>query len=801
MTLELQSELKTILERDHEYFEPILNSEEFYFKKGKEALSAFLDYQVTDEQKAYLIKNKKDYQTLKLDFENNEEYKDLGRLIFTLVSYCDTNAPKKRELNLYSNKRVLAKAGLYMNYWVSTLIDYKFSNDYQNGVVTNALDYLINPKDNFTMLSNDHRRQLTENLFNKNYNIDRFKETFLEYFSPLKITPVNPDNYTHIISSLSYAISPKWLDTIIGLVTPDSSGWQTNAIEEIADKDYIILWNHKKPNGGNHSLGLLKNCLNANGYFRIFYTSQYQVHYIAEVVDFVCNQEELDEANWADQNDKIAWYHRNFQDYKDEGEKGKKASWIYLARKIYKVNPEDYTDFKYYKQYGYPSVGSQAPIVSITEGQKTIATNKSINNMISLLKYKKQIILQGPPGTGKTRMAKLLAQKMLGCNNLDDLEDNEQFEIIQFHPSYTYEDFVRGIAAKPNPDSNDHGVVYEAENRTLGLFAQKALQSHLKATTAGGRTENKFKNFVNHVIEEISERGKYMISDKVYIDFVDERRFKYKGDNWTAHPEGLNMNFSEINKIMELNLTSRQQINKNEKLNALTRQHATYFQNVIEKINELSLNDIDADKTEKKERNYVLVIDEINRANLSAVFGELIYALEYRGEKVKSMYEVNDDNGILRLPPNLYIIGTMNTADRSVGYIDYAIRRRFAFVEVLPENLSDELKEDFNLNIFTIVSQLFIKDYNPANKKLDSLTRSDNLTNDFAPKDVWLGHSYFIKQYEIGLDGKENKQKPIDFNLRIKYEIVPILKEYIKDGILKDNALEVINQLEQLSNA
>src|SRR5690606_7139407 len=80
---------------------------------------------------------------------------------------------------------------------------------------------------------------------------------------------------------------------------------------------------------------------------------------------------------------------------------------------------------------------------------------------------------------------------------------------------------------------------------------------------------------------------------------------------------------------------------------------------------------------------YVLIIDEINRANLPAVLGELIYALEYRGEGVDSMYDLDGDTSII-LPPNLYIIGTMNTADRSVGHIDYAIRRRFAFVEVLP---------------------------------------------------------------------------------------------------------------------
>ena len=92
------------------------------------------------------------------------------------------------------------------------------------------------------------------------------------------------------------------------------------------------------------------------------------------------------------------------------------------------------------------------------------------------------------------------------------------------------------------------------------------------------------------------------------------------------------------------------------------------------------------------QKDYILVIDEINRANLSSVLGELIYALEYRGEAVESMYEVEGSNKII-LPPNLYIIGTMNTADRSVSQIDYAIRRRFAFVDVLPKVLEETDEE------------------------------------------------------------------------------------------------------------
>uniref|UniRef100_UPI001BB3A467 McrB family protein n=1 Tax=Capnocytophaga cynodegmi TaxID=28189 RepID=UPI001BB3A467 len=249
-------------------------------------------------------------------------------------------------------------------------------------------------------------------------------------------------------------------------------------------------------------------------------------------------------------------------------------------------------------------------------------------------------------------------------------KEEDFLQVIQFHPSYSYEDFVRGIVAKPN--SNGDGITYEAENKILAKFAENAE------------------------------------------------------------------------------------------------------------------NDPD--------NNFVLIIDEINRANLSSVLGELIYALEYRGEAVDSMYEVDGSNKII-LPPNLYIIGTMNTADRSVGHIDYAIRRRFAFVDVLPRDLSSEGCE-FNSDLFEKVSQLFIKDFDLSKDySKEEIKKSDYLSNEFDVKDVWLGHSYFIEQYEKDNNGEDIKDKPIDFRIRLEYEIKPILREYVKDGVLKEETLEKINNL------
>lgn len=447
----------------------------------------------------------------------------------------------------------------------------------------------------------------------------------------------------------------------------------------------------------------------------------------------------------------------------------------------------DDTSYKYYQK-----------LIDIMNSNTSTVYKKEIE----LLRYKKQIILQGPPGTGKTREAKLIAKEMLNLQDVKDLEGNDQFKLIQFHPSYTYEDFVRGIVSKPNEDGD--GIIYEAENKLLAGFAKKALDNYIesnKANVVVHEESSIFDAFIETIKDELAQNKhhKYDITEAVYLFSADETRFKYKGDNWVAHSKGLNMKFSELKKIIDSGATERQDIKKMTDVEELTRQHATYFIKIVEKYYAFKQTFKDSiplqHSTELK--NYVLIIDEINRANLSSVLGELIYALEYRGEAVESMYAVDNDNKLV-LPPNLYIIGTMNTADRSVGHIDYAIRRRFAFVDVLPKDLTSELESDFKRDTFTKVTSLFVKDFSSEfNYNDDSTTieRSEHLTHDFDPKDVWLGHSYFIQQYEKDVYGKNIEENPIDFNLRIKYEIKPILEEYIKDGILKETAREVINTL------
>ena len=381
-------------------------------------------------------------------------------------------------------------------------------------------------------------------------------------------------------------------------------------------------------------------------------------------------------------------------------------------------------------------------------------TNKQENNhMIELLKYKPQIILQGPPGTGKTREAKRIAKALLGLGENDSLEGNERFKLIQFHPSYSYEDFVRGIVAKPNEEGD--GILYSAENKVLAKFAKEALENYLYSDgNIKSWINNNFDRFKREIQNIIEKESKYILDEKTAITNIKEEEFILNNTSST-----IDINFLKklIEKVIEENFEITAKNTRN--LLGIEIRYSNY-KLLIERFLEKYIFH------KSKLKNYVLIIDEINRANLSAVLGELIYALEYRGEAVQSMYAIEGENNLI-LPPNLYIIGTMNTADRSVGHIDYAIRRRFAFVNILPKDLTDELGDQFESELFAKVINLF----------------NTNLSSEFKKEEVQLGHSYFI-----------TKNTPI--GIRWEYEIKPILLEYVKDGILVGEGIETtINNL------
>ncbi|WP_298733422.1 AAA family ATPase [uncultured Chitinophaga sp.] len=406
--------------------------------------------------------------------------------------------------------------------------------------------------------------------------------------------------------------------------------------------------------------------------------------------------------------------------------------------------------------------------VENSEGKEHTAPYNEIVRMYEAKAWEKEGMIVNGTHSYSAAVAKFLHSRR-------DTASFGYYKIIQFHPSYSYEDFVRGIVAESKGDK----IEYKNVNKPLALFAEEALKNFQNSKKIPEliskeiwveKQYQKFKELLESDLEKFEE---VLIKNEtkpkitaIEDDAIRVNRYSNESDSVLIKDNDI------INGYIGLYLTSPQiKIKENIVLSKSARSGMYYlYQNLTEKFKKyLQDNNLSFDpetNIEKQElNNYVLIIDEINRANLSSVLGELIYALEYRNEVVDSIYEVDGSTKLI-LPPNLYIIGTMNTADRSVGHIDYAIRRRFAFVNVLPEALEEDEEIYFNAAHFAKVAALFNR---------------NNVSPEFEAKDVQLGHSYFIVKKQDAPSAAERDEL---FRLKMAYEVVPLLLEYVKDGIL-----------------
>ena len=227
----------------------------------------------------------------------------------------------------------------------------------------------------------------------------------------------------------------------------------------------------------------------------------------------------------------------------------------------------------------------------------------------------------------------------------------------------------------------------------------------------------------------------------------------------------------------------------------------------VYKINDLSVDNVlellkkhsaaGTTSSEKNTKPYVIVIDEINRGNVSKIFGELITLLEADKRSdgamplsVRLPYSKTD----LSIPSNLYLIGTMNTADRSLSQFDYAMRRRFRFITMAygKVEIRPELGRVFQKELFEKVTKLFIANFDDycVNPSV-SLVPADCFSREFKPVDLWIGPSYFITV--------ENDPDSLVNN--ILYEIIPTLEHYLEDGVFVDDAPvnAVIEELKEIA--
>ena len=389
--------------------------------------------------------------------------------------------------------------------------------------------------------------------------------------------------------------------------------------------------------------------------------------------------------------------------------------------------------------------------------------------IINILKQKKQIILQGAPGTGKTYSTAEIAVNLIDGKISDDRKEvMERYkELIQknqiffttFHQSMDYEEFVEGY----KPVSDDGNIYYEIKD---GIFKEACNKSKEVVEVGKVGLEEAWSNFTydfsNRVAKGIDNNTGYLIlqtlrdNNTFYLSIDDNNIVRYLPEN------------NKTDKWLQLNNRVKEfyySLKAEKSIGSMS-----YVKPLLKYLKE---NYNLSDPIENNENPVVLIIDEINRGNIAKIFGELITLLEADKRKnadneieVKLPYSKE----IFSVPSNLYIIGTMNTTDRSIGYIDYALRRRFAFITIKADE--EKIKSFYNKKN----SDCKDKALELFDNIKDNIINDKNLNEEFEINDIMIGHSYFMA---------ENKE---ELKRKLEYEIKPLLLEYYKDGILKNDS-------------
>ena len=445
-----------------------------------------------------------------------------------------------------------------------------------------------------------------------------------------------------------------------------------------------------------------------------------------------------------------------------------------LTQKYLNVNFRKVKILSWASEYEQPrsrlfSQGTFSPCSKGTEQYLYIENWLNHMNSISYLeKYsrlllkKHNIILQGAPGTGKTYNTAAIALRTLGIQDIN-LTDHktvmerynsllgDQIFFTTFHQSLDYEDFVEGLKPHVQTDENGNsiGVTYEPED---GIF---------KRACNAVRTDQS-KNIVECIDDYIQKIKGY--NNKREIPTVTGRSSLYvwwKEGNTTISTRSVNSTSSRGEEYSPSPLNI-EKIKLQALGNGSENNWPAYAQAFIEAVKE--------EYQVTTDKPVVLIIDEINRGNVSKIFGELITLLEpdkrlNGNHPIKVMLPYTKTE--FGVPSNLYIIGTMNTTDRSTGTLDYALRRRFAFVTLKSQkSVIEKYYSDAGNNALGDIAASLFEDIR------DFIKSPDHLSGEMSIDDLMIGHSYFMADSEEDLKDK------------MEYEILPLINEYINDGIL-----------------
>lgn len=418
---------------------------------------------------------------------------------------------------------------------------------------------------------------------------------------------------------------------------------------------------------------------------------------------------------------------------------------------------------------------------------------KKLDEIKENLEANKNVILTGAPGTGKTFMAKTVAERM-GCT------ENE-ICFVQFHPSYDYTDFVEGL--RPTDKDGNGNVGFERKDGVFKKFCEKALKNLVDSRKSAEEItkENDVKNLVNSFLNEIYENEtKFKTSsteNEFQIKSIDENFITISIPSNEKTSE-LKLSISDIHQI----LLSDVKLEKVKDLISIFnrknyRQEDSYLFVLCKEIRQKQK--LKSEITEKIPlKNFVFIIDEINRGEVAKIFGELFYSVDpgYRvtsddldaiknGNKtvttIKTQYAnletkgnefdkalKSTDYGHFFIPENVYIIGTMNDIDRSVESMDFAFRRRFSWIEVKAIDTVGMLDSKYDDN-GELIAGLEKNLADEAKRRMENLNSAiseiDGLNEAYH-----IGASYFLKL----------KNYAGDFESLWEYHIKGILQEYLR---------------------
>lgn len=656
----------------------------------------------------------------------------------------------------------------------------------------------------------------------KNYILDNNKHYRRNILLYLKWVLEDFENRKEIHSSvLSKAFNNVYPFYIEGIKTLNE--W--NRISQRGKNDFILK--HKTSNKIDHKSGWLislKLTLDeAKEFFDLFkkedIPAQIEMwkYEMPEESDYISATEIYDESDWTKSKKKILINNEEYQ--------LKALSSIAIGIKNNLDSPANFYMFTTNELKNH--IAEHCKNFKIIEGNDASDTEdvESINNQGKVeMPYNNKTsslnqILYGPPGTGKTydtinKALEIIFEKEdknTLFNNFGEgfetdfgityakameIEDdhfkrkvlkrifdltyakNGQIEFVTFHQSYGYEEFVEGIKAIPvgeegndSDDSNEMiytvvaGIFKKLSNKANENYENSQIKS-LDEIKKNYEFNCKLELLKDDIRIKNEKNEKYYINDTAYILSADENYFRYTGDNWEAAPR--NMHYKDLEMMYINNIQNRQETVKNENLSGLAKQHATYFFKLFEKLKKQKCIEANIDIAKGNLQNYILIIDEINRGNISKIFGELITLIEPSkriGKEEVLHIRLPHSGDSFGVPSNLYIIGTMNTADRSIAQIDTALRRRFVFEEMMPKPKLLINKDDSQLVIFKdgVDTQIDVVQMLIAiNERIEYIYDREHT----------IGHSYFM---DLLIDDCNTK---VNLDEIFRVNIIPLLAEY-----------------------